>query len=139
MSKVSKVNDYTVPPGAKLVETHEYVRMNDDDRVLIGISHHAADQLGDIVYIELPEVGEPFEKGDTFGSIESVKAASDLYMPVSGEIIGINTQLAEEPDLVNSDPYGDGWMIEVALTKPAELEALMNPDDYRKYLEESGV
>jgi glycine cleavage system H protein len=125
-----------VPEDARLVDTHEFVLV-EDDRARIGISHFAAEQLGDVVYVELPDIGEEFDKGDTFGSIESVKAASDLYMPVSGEIVAVNTALNDESGLVNDDCYGDGWMIEVKLTKPEELESLMTPQQYFKFLEES--
>ncbi len=124
-----------IPEEARLLETHEYIIV-EDDRARVGISHYAAEALGDVVFVELPDNGEEFEKGDTFGSIESVKAASDLYIPVSGEIVAINTALQEEPDLVNDDCYGDGWMIEVKLSKPDEVEELMTPEQYLKFLEE---
>lgn len=129
--------NFLIPDGYKLTESHEYTCLEDEgsDRVRIGISHHAADLLGDIVYIELPEIGDTLDKGDTFGSIESVKAASDLYMPVTGEIVAINSQLAEEPELVNTDCYKDGWMIEVLLSNPAELSDLMEPADYLRSID----
>lgn len=130
---MAKIVD-SIPPDIKLAETHEYIK-SDEDRALIGISHYAAEQLGDIVFVELPELGQVIEKGETFGSIESVKAASDLYMPITGEVIGINTQLADEPNLVNDNPYGDGWMIEIAVTKPTEIDTLLSPDDYAKFIE----
>ena len=111
---------------------------DEDDRVRIGISHYAAESLGDIVYVELPEIGDSLEKGDTFGSIESVKAASDLYMPVSGEVTAVNNLLEEEPDRVNDDCYNGGWMIEVQLTRPDELDELMEPEAYAAFLKQQG-
>jgi glycine cleavage system H protein len=133
---MASVDNSAIPNDARLTESHEFIRV-DDDRARIGISHIAAERLGDIVYIELPEVGQSIEKGETFGSIESVKAASDLYMPVSGEIIGVNTQLSSELELIANDPYGDGWMLEVVLSNPAELDALMEGSQYLKFVEEN--
>ncbi|MBY0450501.1 MAG: glycine cleavage system protein GcvH [Cyanobacteria bacterium] len=123
-------DSHIIPDNVKLTETHEYLRIDDDDRARVGISHFAAEQLGDIVFIELPEVGQRIEKGDTFGSIESVKAASDLYMPVSAEVVAVNTQLTEEPELINDNSYGDGWMIEISLSNPDEVNELMTPAQY---------
>ncbi len=131
------VDDFSVPDDVLLVDTHEYVRMIDDDRVRIGISGHAADQLGDIVFVELPEVGDTFEKGESFGSIESVKAASDLYVPVSGEVTAVNDNLAEEPGVINDSPFDSGWMIEMVLSNVDELKELLTPDQYAKAVEES--
>ena len=130
------VAEYTMPNDVLLAETHEYVRTMDDDRVRVGITEYAAGQLGDIVFVELPDIGQSFEQGESFGSIESVKAQSDLYMPVSGEVIALNTQLSEEPEMVNDDPYSGGWMLEILLTKPDELKTLMQPNDYLKFIEE---
>lgn len=126
----------TIPDDVYLLETHEYFQVADDNLGRVGISDYAADQLGDVVFVELPETGESFEKGETFGTIESVKAASDLYMPVSGEIIAVNLQLAEEPGQVNDDPYKSGWMIEVSLSKPEEVKELMDREGYVKFLAE---
>lgn len=135
---MAKSLDYDIPPGTLFGETHEYVLWDEDeDRARIGISHYAAEQLGDIVYVEQPEVGESFEQGDTFGTIESVKAASDLYMPVSGEILAVNTQLASEPELINDNCYGDGWIVEVLLKNPEQLKGLMAPEQYLSFIEES--
>ncbi|MDX2085895.1 MAG: glycine cleavage system protein GcvH [Candidatus Melainabacteria bacterium] len=128
------MDNYTIPAEVRLTETHEYIRV-EDGRALIGISHVAAERLGDIVYVDLPENGQTIEKGETFGSVESVKAASDLYMPVSGEIISINTQLADEPDLINQDCYGDGWMIEVEMSNPDELNSLLTAKSYMDFVE----
>lgn len=124
-----------IPDDVHFLETHEFFQSADDGLGRVGISDYAAEQLGDVVFVELPETGETFEKGEAFGTIESVKAASDLYMPVSGEIIAVNLQLAEEPGQVNDDPYKSGWMIEVALSKPAEVKELMDREKYVKFLE----
>lgn len=135
---MAKPEDFDIPPGTLFTETHEYVLWDEgEDRARIGISHFAAEQLGDVVYVELPEVGESFEQGDTFGTIESVKAASDLYMPVSGEVLSVNTQLASEPELVNDNCYGDGWMLEVLLKNPAQLGELLTAEKYLAFVEES--
>jgi glycine cleavage system H protein len=135
---MAPAQDFSIPSDIKLCQTHEYIRADEDDRARVGISHYAAEQLGDVVYIELPELGQVIEAGETFGSIESVKAASDLYMPVTGEIVAVNTQLTSEPELINDDCYGDGWMIEIALSNKDELDSLMPPKQYVKFLEESG-
>ncbi|MBK8190411.1 MAG: glycine cleavage system protein GcvH [Vampirovibrionales bacterium] len=127
-----------IPEEARLIETHEYVLVFDEeDRARVGISHYAAEALGDVVYVELPEIGQTLAKGDSLGSIESVKAASDLYMPVSGEVVAVNSQLEDEPNLVNDDCYGDGWMLEIKLDRAEEIQALMTPEQYMKFLEES--
>jgi glycine cleavage system H protein len=133
---MATVDDYAIPTDIKLTETHEYIRA-DEDRARVGISHFAAEQLGDVVYIDLPELGTVLEKGETFGSIESVKAASDLYMPVTGEIVAVNTQVASEPQLVNDDCYGDGWLIEIVVSKPDELNGLMSSKEYATFVAEN--
>jgi glycine cleavage system H protein len=130
------VAEYTMPDDVLLAETHEYIRMMDDDRARVGITEYAAGQLGDIVFVELPDIGQSFEKGESFGSIESVKAQSDLYLPVSGEVIAVNTQISEEPEMVNDDPYNGGWMLEILLSKPEELKTLLEPNAYLKFIEE---
>lgn len=130
-------DEYLIPRDVKVAETHEYLRMMDADRSRVGITEYAAEQLGDIVFVELPDIGQSFEQGESFGSIESVKAQSDLYMPVAGEVIAVNTQLTEEPEMVNDDCYNGGWMIEIALSNPDEANNLMSPADYSKFLEES--
>ena len=128
--------EFTMPDDVLLTETHEYIRLMDDDRARVGITEYAAGQLGDIVFVEVPEIGQSFDQGESFGSIESVKAQSDLYLPVSGEVIAVNTQLSEEPEMVNDDPYNGGWMLEILLTKPDELQKLMPPATYLKFIEE---
>lgn len=135
---MAKPSDFDIPPGTLFTESHEYVLWDEgEDRARVGISHFAAEQLGDVVYVELPEIGESLEQGDTFGTIESVKAASDLYIPVSAEVLAVNTQLASEPELVNDNCYGDGWMIEVLLKNPDQLKTLMTAEQYLTFLEES--
>lgn len=129
--------EYSIPDDVLLAETHEYIRMMDDDRARVGITEYAANQLGDIVFVELPDTGQSFDQGESFGSIESVKAQSDLYLPVSGEVIAVNTQLSEEPEMVNDDPYNGGWMMEILISNPEELNKLMSPEAYQKFLEES--
>lgn len=116
-------------------EEHEWVRVEGEEAV-IGISDYAQDQLSDVVYVELPEVGDSFELGDVFAVVESVKAASDVYMPVSGEIVEINEELEDSPELVNSDPYGEAWFVRVAMANPDELDELMDADAYKAFVEE---
>jgi glycine cleavage system H protein len=124
-----------VEPGFKYHEEHEWVRVEGEEAV-IGISDYAQDQLSDVVYVELPEVGDTFEQGDVFAVVESVKAASDVYMPVSGEILEINEMLEDSPELVNQDPYGEAWFVRVAMSDLSELEGLMDAEGYKTYLEE---
>lgn len=129
--------EYIMPDDILLAETHEYIRTMDDDRVRVGISEYAASQLGDIVFVELPDIGQTFDQGESFGSIESVKAQSDLYLPVAGEIIAVNSQLSEEPQMVNDDPYSGGWMLEILLSNPDDIKKLMEPNAYLKFIGES--
>ena len=116
-------------------EDHEWVNV-EGDTAKIGISDYAQDQLGDIVFVELPNVGDSFQKGDEFGTVESVKAVSELYIPISGEVTAINNALEDSPELVNTQPYDDGWMIAVKIADPSELDALMSKDDYYKMIKE---
>ncbi len=115
----------------------EWIRV-DGDEATVGVSDYAQDSLSDIVYLELPDVGESFDEGDSFGVIESVKAAADLYMPISGEITAVNEDLMDEPEVVNSDPYGGAWMVRVRMSDKSELDELMDADAYRDYCEERG-
>ena len=116
-------------------EDHEYCKV-DGDVVTIGITEYAQEQLGDITYLELPEVGDEFSKGDSFGTVEAVKAASDMYLPVSGEIIEINEDLEDSPELVNSDCYNAGWIVKIKISDEAELQSLLSADAYSKTIEE---
>ncbi|MBW2595760.1 MAG: glycine cleavage system protein GcvH [Deltaproteobacteria bacterium] len=115
------------------MKTHEWAR-DDGDSVKVGINDYAQDQLGDIVFVELPEVGATFEKGEEFGTLESVKAVSEIYMPVSGKVTAINEALTEAPELVNQEPYNDGWIIEVKPDDPDEVNTLMSSSDYLEML-----
>ena len=124
-----------VPSELKYLSSHEWV-LTEDNIATIGISDHAQELLGDLVYVELPEVGSTIAAGDSVGVVESVKAASDTYAPVSGEVIEINEALEGAPDRINSDPYGDGWMYKVALEDPEELEVLMDADAYAESIDE---
>jgi glycine cleavage system H protein len=118
-----------LPEDLRYASTHEWVRV-EGDQATIGITDHAQHELGDVVYLDLPAVGRTFRSGAAFGSIESVKAVSDLYAPISGEVIEVNQPLLDAPEGVNSDPYGAGWMLKVRLTEPAELEKLMDASAY---------
>ena len=124
-----------VPSELKYLSSHEWVLV-EDKVATVGISDHAQELLGDLVYVELPEVGSSIAAGDSVGVVESVKAASDTYAPVSGEVIEINEELEGSPDRINSDPYGDGWMYKVALEDPDELEGLMDADAYAESIED---
>ena len=117
------------PGDLRYSKEHEWVRV-DEQTATIGITSFAADELGDIVFIELPEVGSSLSQFGTFGVVESVKAVSDLYAPISGEVTEVNAALAEQPELLNSDAYGEGWIARVSLTDTAELDVLMDADAY---------
>jgi glycine cleavage system H protein len=116
---------------------HEWIRV-DGDRGTVGITDHAQQQLGDVVYVELPASGSSYRQGETFGSVESVKAVSELYLPVSGEVLEVNAALADRPEVVNSDPHGDGWMVVARVTAPDELSGLMRAAEYERYVKEEG-
>ena len=117
-------------PTCRYLETHEWIRVEGGEAV-IGISDYAQSELNDVVYVELPEVGDVLDRGEEFGSVESVKAASELYMPASGEVIAINERLEDEPELVNEEPFGAGWMVRIRLANPDELEDLLDVEAYR--------
>ena len=119
----------------KFTEDHEWIRMEDDDTGVCGITDYAQDQLGELVFIELPEVGNEVSQGSETAVIESVKAAGELKAPVSGTIVEVNETLAEEPEIVNSDPQGDGWFIKIKVSDPSELEDLMDEDAYQQYVD----
>ena len=130
MKEISELN---LPADIRYTEDHEYARP-EDDRAKVGITDYAQDQLGDIVFVELPQEGDTFEKGKEFGTVESVKAVSELNMPISGTILAVNATLGEQPETVNTDPYNDGWMIEVKPDNPLELDELMSKDAYFEML-----
>ena len=124
-----------LPDGLTYSKEHEWVLV-EDNVAIVGITEYAQSELGDVVYVELPEVGEKISKDDPFGSVESVKAVSDVYAPISGTVIEINDTLRDMPETVNEDPYGDGWMIKVQMTDEDELKDLMSPDEYAEYVEQ---
>lgn len=126
---MKEINELNLPEDVKYTDDHEWSRAA-DGTVTVGISDYAQDQLGDIVFVELPEMGATFEKGEEFGTVESVKAVSELYMPIGGEIVAINEDLEDAPELVNNDPYNSGWMIRVAPTDTGELDALKDKNTY---------
>ena len=122
-----------VPDNCKYTDKHEWIRM-DGEEAYIGITDYAQGELGDIVYIEIETEGEKLALGEAFGTIEAVKTVSDLFMPVSGEVVEFNSKLEDEAELVNKDPYGEGWMIRVSIDNPAELDDLMSPEQYRELI-----
>ena len=123
-----------IPNDLHYTEEHEYVRKAKDGSAEIGITDYAQGELGDVVYVELPKIGARFSKHDVFGTIEAVKAVSELFAPIAGEVVAINERLDKEPSLVNSDPYGAGWMIRVKPTNPSEIDALLKADAYTKHI-----
>lgn len=130
---MKEINELNIPDDVRYAKDHEWAR-SEGNTVKIGISDYAQDQLGDIVFVELPQIGDSFQKGEEFGSVESVKAVSELYIPLGGEVTAVNAALEDSPELVNQDPYGDGWMIAIKPNDPAELDALMNREAYLKML-----
>ena len=123
------------PEELKYTNDHEWVRI-EGKIALIGVTSFAADQLGDVVAVELPEEGDTITKGEVFGSVESVKAVSDLFAPVTGTVLRVNTPLNDSPEYVNEDPYDEGWMVEVELSEPEEAEELMGAEEYTRFIEE---
>lgn len=123
------------PDTHRYTDQHEWI-LDTDTGSIIGITAHAQSELGDIVYVELPEVGDTFEKGEEFGSLESVKAVAEVYMPAAGEIVEINSVLEETPELVNQNPHESGWLIKVKLNDASELGELMDAEAYAKFVEE---
>lgn len=121
-----------LPSELKYAATHEWVRVEGDGIVSIGITDHAQDALGDVVFVELPEVGATLNTGEEAGVVESVKAASDIYAPMSGEVVEVNTVLEDEPETVNNSPYGDGWFYKLRISDPSELDDLLDADGYRE-------
>lgn len=125
-----------IPKELRYTASHEWVREEGDGVVAVGITHHAQEQLGDLVFVELPETGTTVSAAEEFGVVESVKAASDLYSPVTGEVVAVNEALAETPETINADPYGDGWLIQVRLDDPGELDGLLDAEGYAAHLED---
>ena len=124
---------FKTPADLQYTRSHEWVRIEGDEAT-VGITDYAQDALGDVVYVELPEVGASFEAGATFGAVESVKAASDLYLPVAGDVLAVNSALIDRPEILNSDPYGEGWMLKIRVAPG--VGALMSAGAYEKYVDE---
>ncbi|MEX0837386.1 MAG: glycine cleavage system protein GcvH [Gemmatimonadota bacterium] len=125
-----------IPSDLLYSEQHEYLKPTDEDGVYtVGLTDFAQGELGDVVFVELPNRGSSFNKMDVFGTIEAVKAVSDLYCPVQGEIVGVNEALEDDPSLVNSDPYGEGWMVRLKVTSPLELDELLSADGYAEHID----
>jgi glycine cleavage system H protein len=131
---MKEISELMLPADIRYTKDHEWAR-KEGSKVRIGISDYAQDQLGDIVFVELPPVGSSFPKGGQFGTVESVKAVAEIYMPLAGEIVAVNEALADSPELLNKDPYAEGWMIETNPGEPAELESLMSREEYVEMLE----
>jgi glycine cleavage system H protein len=125
-----------IPGDLKFLKSHEWARVEGDGKVTVGISDHAQGLLGDLVYVELPNVGDRVEAGNASAVVESVKAASDVYAPVSGKVVEVNSALADKPETINEDAYGDGWLYVVEVEDPEQLNDLLAPDDYAELLEE---
>ncbi len=124
------------PTECKYVATHEWARLEEDGTVTVGISDHAQNALGDVVYVELPEEGQQISSGDEAGVVESVKAASDIYAPITGTVIAINSALEDEPEKVNQDPYGEGWFFKLEPDDPLELDDLLDAEAYQEVCDE---
>lgn len=131
---MKEIGELDLPDDLRYSGDHEWVRM-EDGIVRVGITDYAQDRLGDITFVEIPDVGDAFEKGKEFGTLESTKAASEMVIPVAGEIVAVNEHLEDSPELVNLSPYGDGWIVEITPADPADLDSLMNREGYLKMLE----
>ena len=125
-----------IPGDLKFMKSHEWARVEGDGKVTVGISDHAQGLLGDLVYVELPIVGDRIEAGNACAVVESVKAASDIYAPVTGTVVEVNGALADKPETINEDAYGDGWIFVVELEEPEQLKELLEPDDYADLVED---
>ena len=121
------------PDELKYTKEHEWVRV-DGENATIGITDHAQDELGDVVFVELPAIGDKIDMDEPFGNVESVKAVSELFMPLTGVVLKVNTALEEVPELVNDDPYGKGWMVRIRIEDPSEMDALLSSEEYDDYM-----
>ncbi|MDQ6478635.1 glycine cleavage system protein GcvH [Dyadobacter sp. LHD-138] len=121
------------PSELKYTEDHEWIRI-EGDTAFIGITDHAQKELGDIVYVDINTVGDSLEKGEVFGSVEAVKTVSDLFIPVAGTVTEVNDELDSEPELVNADPYGRGWMVKITLANPDDMDGLLSVEDYKQFI-----
>jgi len=124
----------TVKENLKYTKDHEWLLLLDNDEALVGVTHFAQSELGDIVFIEVKTTGETLDKEEIFGVIEAVKTASDMFMPVGGEVLSFNEVLTTTPDIVNKDPYGEGWIIKIKMTNPSEVNELLSPEAYKKLI-----
>ncbi len=130
---MKEIDELNLPDDLKYAEDHEWAK-SDGGKIKIGINDYAQDQLGDIVFVELPQVGDSFAKGEEFGTVESVKAVSELFMPIGGEIVAINENLEDTPESVNNSPYDEGWMVEISPSDASELDSMMDKASYIKML-----
>ena len=124
-----------IPSELRYLRSHEWVRLEEDGTVTIGITHHAQEELGDVVFVELPEIGAVLGAGDEAGAVESVKAASEIYAPLTGEIVDVNSTLEESPETVNGDPYNDGWFFKMKLEDDGELADLLDAEAYAEFID----
>ena len=124
-----------IPGDLKFMKSHEWARVEGDGKVTVGISDHAQELLGDLVYVDLPDVGDSVEAGNSCAVLESVKAASDIYAPVSGTIVEVNSALADKPETINEDAYGEGWLFVIEASEPDQAKELLGPDDYAALIE----
>jgi glycine cleavage system H protein len=131
---MKEIRELDLPEDVSYTRDHEWARVEEVEAI-IGITDYAQDQLGDIVFVELPQLGESFQKGDEFGTVESVKAVAEMYIPVGGEIAAVNTALEDSPELLNSSPYEDGWIIRIKLENAGDLDAIIDKETYLKMLE----
>ena len=127
-----------IPGDLKFLKSHEWARVEDSGRITVGISDHAQGLLGDLVYVELPNVGDTVEQGGASAVVESVKAASDVYSPIAGTIVEVNSALSDKPETINEDAFGEGWIFVVEPSEPEQLKELLSPDDYAQLLEDDG-
>ncbi len=134
-NKFKKINIMNFPENLKYSKEHEWVKI-DGEIAIVGISDYAQKELGDIVYVEVNTLGETLSQGDVFGTVEAVKTVSDLYMPVGGEVIEFNEKLNDEPELINKDPYGEGWIIKVKYSDLSDLDNLLSASEYKSFVEE---
>lgn len=125
-----------IPSNLKYTKDHEWIKDEGNGMAIVGVTDFAQSQLGDIVFIEIETQGETLAKEEVFGTIEAVKTVSDMFMPVSGEVVEVNPKVTEQPDIVNKDPYGEGWMIKIKMTNPAELNDLLNAEQYKGIINE---
>ncbi len=128
-----------MPDNLNYTKDHEWVRLDGADTATVGITDHAQLQLGDVVYVELPKVGDQFDSSEPFGSVESVKAVSEIYMPLTGKVTEVNGQLNDSPEAVNTDPYGAGWMIKISMANPAEADSLLSAAEYEDYIKQEAA